>query len=132
MYNRFTNLITVLTVSAASSLFGSVALANPVPVNYLSTFEAIPEAFNQAYYNESGSPFEASSISSQLNFIFGWRSFPEGSFPENQMSRDAERLHQLFVEQMKLQNNQGPILRTRDLENPFNSSIRENPSEYLP
>jgi len=132
MYNRLTNLITVLTLSAASSLLGSGALANPVPVNYPSTFESIPEAFNRAFSKESGTAFDSTRITSQLNSIFGWGSFPEGSFPENQISRDGERVHQLFVEQMKQQTNSGPILRTRDLENPFNSSIGENPAEFLP
>ncbi|MBR8829339.1 MAG: hypothetical protein DSM107014_15810 [Gomphosphaeria aponina SAG 52.96 = DSM 107014] len=126
---RFTKLIVVLVVSAVLS---AEAQAAPEPINSPTRRESIPEVFDRAFFYESGTGFDAITIGSQLNFLFGWGSFPEGSFPENTITRDGERVHQLYLEQLFKQTGNSPNLRTRDLENPFDSSIRLNPGEYLP
>jgi hypothetical protein len=89
----------------------------------------IPELFNRAFNNNTGRFFEMSDLSGQANNIFGWRTFPMGSFVDNMISRDALVVNTIYTDVMQQQTS-GPLVRTRNLENPFSTSISENP-DYL-
>ncbi len=89
--------------------------------------EPINDTFNRAANNSSGTFFDLTNISGQANMIFGWRSWPEGSFPENQISQDAKTTG-ILLQDVMLQQTGTPPVRTRDLNSPFNTSIKENPS----
>ena len=88
------------------------------------------EAFNEAFSHNYGSAPYNTTIWRQFNVIFGVTSFPEGSYPETEIVRDAEKIHELYEEIMHEQVSSDPIIRTRDLNNPYNSSLGSNP-EYL-
>ena len=121
VFNKF---FTILLVSAASSIFASEALAGTEPTDSSSEpQESIAETFNQTFFKNSGDSFKAGSILGQLNLIFGFAAAPEGSFPENQISRDGQEIHMLYQELLKQQNQSQPMIRTRDLSNPFDSSL---------
>ncbi|MDV3001558.1 MAG: hypothetical protein N5P05_003164 [Chroococcopsis gigantea SAG 12.99] len=89
----------------------------------------IPELFNRAFNNNTGRFYELGSLSGQANNIFGWRTFPMGSFFDNMVSRDSQLVNTVYRDVMQQQTS-GPLIRTRDLENPFSSSLSENP-DYL-
>ncbi len=89
----------------------------------------IPELFNRAFNNNTGRFYELSDLSGQANLIFGWRTFPMGSFFDNMISRDSQLVNTLYRDVMQ-QQTAGPLMRTRDLENPFGTSLSENP-DYL-
>ncbi len=88
----------------------------------------LAEAFNRAFFNSTGRFFESTGISGQLNTIFGWRTFP-GSFPENQITSDGLVIQTIYSDALQQQAGDSKIF-TRDLPNPFNTSLQENPN-YL-
>ena len=121
-------LITILAVTAASSIFASGALAQ-VPEH---SRETIPEVFERGYFHGLGKTWQQYNLGGQLNFMFGWSAFPQGSFPENQIMRQARILETLFRDQFQQQVESDPILRSRDLSSPFNTSIQQNPNYLRP
>ncbi|WP_353674799.1 iron uptake porin [Synechocystis sp. LKSZ1] len=90
--------------------------------------DIIPDVMNRAFYNSTGRYYDITSISGQANKIFGWRTFP-GSFFDNQIASDAETVEAVYNEVMR-QQQEGTDIRTRDLPNPFNTSLQGNPG-YL-
>lgn len=90
--------------------------------------ETLPEVINRAFYNSTGRFYDSTNISGQANKIFGWRTFP-GSFFDNQITSDAEVVEIIYDEAMRQQQD-GTDIRTRDLPNPFGTSLQGNPG-YL-
>jgi hypothetical protein len=90
--------------------------------------ESLQYVFDRAFFHNTGDFYEITSISGQLNHIFGWRTFP-GSYPDNLVSRDGKLLGTIYTDAMQQQGG-GPLIRTRDLPNPFDTSVFQNPS-YL-
>ncbi len=88
--------------------------------------EPLNDTFNRAINNSSGTLYDISNISGQANIIFGWRSFP-GSFPENQITEDGKTMEILMKDSMDRQDSSLPI-QTRDLPNPYTTSIGQNPA----
>lgn len=104
-------------------------VGSPIP----STMQELPgdsldNVFTRASYNATGRFYEIMNISGQANQIFGWRTFP-GSFFDNQITSDALTVETVHHDAMRQQMG-GPPMVTRDLLNPFDTSLRENP-EYL-
>jgi hypothetical protein len=92
--------------------------------------EPINDLFNRAINNSSGTFYDITSISGQANIIFGWRSWP-GSYPENQITQDAQTVEILTKDVMDRQDHSLPV-RTRDLANPYTTSVIQNPSYTSP
>ena len=85
----------------------------------------LSDVFNRAFFNDSGDFYDAVTIGSQLNFFFGFESFPEGSYPENEIADDAQLLNGLLQDALDQQVQSGPPIRTPDLENPFDTSLSQ-------
>lgn len=100
------------------------------PVAYYDFAENLSEVFNLAFFEHTGDFYDAIEIESQINTIFGCQSFLEGSYPETQIARDAELINIIYQTALEQQVENGPPLRTPDLSNPFDTSIRFNPA-YL-
>jgi hypothetical protein len=104
-------------------------VSSPIP----STMQELPgdylhNVFTRASYNATGRFYEIMNISGQANQIFGWRTFP-GSFYDNQITSDGLTVETVYHDALRQQMD-GPRMVTRDLLNPFDTSLRENP-EYL-
>lgn len=145
---RLTKLLGALVLAAASSGLPlavsaqtnppnqSEATSSPRLVDVNPSFttppnrlETIPEAFNRAFFQESGDFYRNRSIPRQISYIIG-PGLPWGAgFPELELERDAKRISGLYQEVLELQASSGPIIRTPDLPNPFGSSLR---IEYAP
>lgn len=126
---RLTNLITMLLASAASSVFALGANAQTGPTDSQTVPpEPISELFNRAFNNKSGDFFQNRSIPRQINLIFGYSSFPRGSYPEIEITRDAKLINVLYRDLLEQQVSSDPVIRTRDLDNPYDTSLRLNPS----
>ena len=99
----------------------------------------LSDVFNRAFFKNSGDFYDAitigsqlnSTIGSQLNSLLGFKSFPEGSYPENEIADDAQLLNYLLQDALAHQVRSAPPLRTPDLENPFGTSLFQNPA-YSP
>ncbi len=89
----------------------------------------VSDLVNLAFSEYTGDFLEQAGIGGQLNFFFGWREFPLGSYGENNIIREASLLEAINADFFKQLTQTDPTIRTRDLENPFNSSLNSNP-EY--
>jgi hypothetical protein len=88
----------------------------------------LPQLMNQAYWQNSGTFFRQTTSLERLNSIFGWYNFPEGSYAENSVARDGLLINIIVDDHFKQLQQREPTIRTRDLTNPFDSSLNENPS----
>lgn len=122
------------TISLLLTSLGSTALANPnseavnphhsdeTPV---ITYDNIGDLLQQAITYESGNFLNNRSISEQFQLIFGIggvKSDGLSSFPENEITRDSVLLHTIYEDYLQQQAG-GDDIRTRDLENPFTTSL---------
>lgn len=135
MLNKFTRWITILgltsisiiTIANSHKLMAQtppVSLDIITPVSVVGLSELMTEAYNQ----NTGTVFEQSTIDGQLNFLFGWRTFLQGSYSENNINRDSELMNVIQKDYFKQLTQNEPNIRTRDIPNPFESSIQQNPS----
>ncbi|MBD2740997.1 hypothetical protein [Coleofasciculus sp. FACHB-1120] len=110
---RLTNLMSVLVLSAASTVIASSAIAQQT---------SIPDLFNRAITEKSKDFFGNESTRRDIDFIIG------PSFPENEIEQDAKTLDNLYRELLWQQVSSDFIIRTPDLPNPFNTSILQSPA----
>lgn len=80
--------------------------------------QTIPEAFNRAFFHRSGDFFHNDTIGSQFTFVFGL-----DGYSDRQIAKDANTIESLYRDFMHQQVSSDPLIRTPDLENPFNSSL---------
>ncbi|PSO47027.1 MAG: hypothetical protein BRC33_13810 [Cyanobacteria bacterium SW_9_44_58] len=123
-------------ISLTLSSLVSPAIANPSSATNAKnnhnnasapfTYHSIPQLFENALSYESGDFFENRSLESQIEWLFGvtpsgdqYR-FPD--FPENELTRDGHLLDTLYRDYLQYQTGGEPI-RTRDLENPYTTSL---------
>ena len=108
MSTKFTKFSPILAgVAIASSFMTGVAQA-----------ESVSETFTNAYFENSGDAFENSSIQGQLNFITGL-----GGFSDMRIAKDGKLITILYHDVMKQQAENAPRMFTRDLPNPFDTSV---------
>ncbi len=123
---KFTKLGSILLITAVSSVFGLQVQAQTRPqeevkVEPLTTVEV----FEQAFFQHTGNAFENDTIISQMNTILGFN-----LFPEKQISLDGKLVHMLYRDIMKTQAQNAAPIKSRDLANPYSTSLQENP-EYI-
>lgn len=122
---QLTRLLSVLTLAAVSSLLATAVKAQTTSGYEPVRIETLPDAFNRAYSEESGDIFRNSSIKSQINHIIGAGLPGRASFPDLQIERDAKRINILYRDALEQQVSSDPIIRTPDLSNPFNTTLRQ-------
>ncbi|MGK7943360.1 MAG: S-layer homology domain-containing protein [Microcystaceae cyanobacterium] len=88
------------------------------------------DMINRAFYNDTGRFYDLTNISGQANKIFGWRHW-ENSFLDRMIADDAELLNSVSKDMLE-QQNAHPLIRTRDLPNPYGTSVFENPDYVRP
>jgi len=111
---KFTKLSKVLVIATIASLLSLEAKAET---------ESLPEAFDNAYFKKGKDAFRQSSIVSQFDSIVGFTGFPEGH-----ISADGKAIDDVYQEGLIQQSATGMRIVTRDLENPYDTSLKENPS----
>ena len=121
MLDRLIKLNQVLVLGTTVCFWALGVVAQTAPHTRLET---IPGIFNRAFYEDSGNFFHNNSSFGQIETFLGW------GFPENEISHDAEIVHSIYQSVLKQQTQNDPIIRTLDLQNPYNSSLRTNPT-YL-
>ena len=120
---KFTKLGSILLITAISSLFTVQAQAETASedkdkMQPLTT----TEVFEKAFFERSGDAFQNAGIISHLNTILGFK-----WFPEKQITLDGKSVHILYRDGMQTQAGRGTPMKTRDLINPYTTSLRENP-----
>ncbi len=104
--------------------------ANTNVMSSVQPGEPLPTVFNRAFYNDTGRFYDITNLSGQANKIFGWRSWT-GSYFDNQIANDGQTFEAVYDDAIR-QQVAGPRVRTRDLSNPFDSSLQTNPNYLRP
>ena len=118
---KFTKLTKVLIIATIASLFSIEAKADTTPDEV-----SLSEAFESAYFKNGKNAFVQSGFLGQINTIIG---IPK--FPEQDIAADAKEVDRLYEAALERQTSTGERLITRDLENPYDSSLRTNPGYGL-
>ena len=83
-------------------------------------FGEIPYEFENQFFSNGRDFVSNRTFKGQLKRWFG-------PFPENSINRDSKAVQGLFRDTLYHQLNSGPVLRTVDLPNPFQFSLRTLP-----
>lgn len=125
---RFRSLPSVLVLIAAATGFPCAAIAQTASRTAEETsYPTIKEVFNQAFFENDPDFFRNRSLGRQIDWILGPGSLLRNSFPENEISRDAELVNRLYQDVLEQQVSNGPVIRTRDLPNPYETTILLSP-----
>ena len=111
---KFTQLGKVLVLATIASLFADQVKAEMQP---------LPEAFENAYFKKGPNAFRQAGILEQINTIAGIT-----GYPEQDIAGDAEAVDNVYRAGLEKQSATGMKIITRDLENPYDTSLLENPS----
>ncbi|MDJ0569751.1 MAG: serine/threonine protein kinase [Pleurocapsa sp. MO_192.B19] len=111
---KFTKLTKVLVIATITSLFSMKAKAEMMPLD---------EAFEEAYFTKGKNAFQQSNIFGQINTILGFT-----GFADQHITSDGKAVDNLYQKGMEQQTATGMRIITRDLANPYDTSLRENPS----
>jgi hypothetical protein len=102
----------VLCAIAIASAIAPAARANETTADIISA----------ALFEQSGDIYRNRGIDRQATLLFGL------SFPEHEYFNDAQKVERLYREGMRQQGANDGVVRTADLPNPFDTSIRTNPA----
>ncbi|HEY9624304.1 MAG TPA: hypothetical protein V6C78_28370 [Crinalium sp.] len=115
---------------ASSAVLMNAAVAQDRPLQRNTTTTSteqitIPQRFEDALYNRGGTFYGNQRVPRSVTWFLG-------PFPENDISSDADDVHDLYVEVMTQQVFSDPIVRTADLTNPFDTSLLLLPTQAPP
>ncbi|NEQ29469.1 MAG: hypothetical protein F6K04_00425 [Leptolyngbya sp. SIO4C5] len=111
---------------SSSAVMATTAIAQEVVVDVTAPrteSAAVSEAINEVFYANSGTYFQNRTFWRQFSSIFGPGTFGNAAYPELEIERDAEAIHQIYEYLMAQQSRSDLYLRTPDLRNPYNTSI---------
>ena len=111
---KFTRLSKILLLAGIASMFSLSAKAEMKPLD---------DKFNDAYFMNGKDAFIQSNAFGQINTILGFT-----GFPEQHINRDGKAVDTIYQEGMAKQSSMGAKMVTRDLTNPYDTSLRESPS----
>jgi hypothetical protein len=125
-------LFSVLFIAVASSTWASAATAQTSQSNTARfapiRVPRISETFNRAFFNESEDFYTNRSIGRQIDVLIGTGLPGRAAYPELEIERDAQLINILYNDVLEQQVASDPILRTLDLPNPYNTSLRVFPA----
>ncbi|MEH2350507.1 MAG: hypothetical protein V7K55_21395 [Nostoc sp.] len=113
----------LLVLLAAGIIFPSVAFAQ----TETPKTETTSDVFERAYFSHDRNFYENGSLKRQLDSLLGSGSSFGGSFPENEIARDAELVNTLYHDVLTQQAGNDPYIRTPDLPNPYDTSLMMSP-----
>lgn len=129
-FTKLTKILVISTVASISSLFAVEVMAQTekseiTESRLTKSTEAmtLDEAFTDAYFKRGKNAFVQQSFLGQLNTIVGFT-----GFPEKQIAADAKAVYNLYQTAMERQVKAGMPIYTKDLVNPYETSLLENPS----
>lgn len=98
-----------------TSLIGFDARAQKAQFHTQLGTPTIPEAIEQAVSQDTY--FRDQSLAGDARFLFGL------DYNEAKLNQDAQRLEALYQDLQRQQAQDSPIIRTRDLANPYTASL---------
>lgn len=129
MNSNFKALISALVLLTTTTSFHPAVVAQTDIITRLrgGRRESVAETFNRAFSRNDPTFFRNRSIKRQIDLIFGPGTLRRNSYPENEIRRDAELIDILYRDVLNQQVNSDPVIRTLDLPNPYNTTIRTSP-----
>ena len=119
-------LLGALVFATTSSLFASVATAQITPYGFApNRLETLPEAFDRAFFTDSGDFYRNRSIPRQVQYMFGPGLPGRATFPDLEIERDGQRINRIYKDALQQQVSSDAVIRTPDLPNPFSSTLRQ-------
>jgi hypothetical protein len=109
---KFTKLTRALVIATIASLFAVEVKAEMKPLH---------QEFKDAYHTRGKDAFRQSSTLYQIINMDGLL-----GFPEQHIAADGKAVDRLYQQSLALQASGGRLV-TKDLENPYDTSVRENP-----
>ncbi|XHX79184.1 MAG: hypothetical protein RBJ76_04425 [Stenomitos frigidus ULC029] len=89
----------------------------------------IPDQLDKVQFSNDRDYFRNRSLPRQVSYIFGPGILIRNSFPENEIARDGKAIFEFYQDMLARQMSSRSVIRTPDLPNQFNLSIRELPVE---
>ena len=121
---KFTKLSSIFFLTTIASLFPLKLWAQTTTENEVNQV-TIQQVFTDAFFRHSGDAFRNAGFIDQLNHIYGFN-----RFPEIQIAKDGKLVDILYQDILKQQAQKGAPMKTRDLINPYTTSLGENP-DYI-
>ncbi|MEB3294644.1 MAG: hypothetical protein VKJ24_15925 [Synechococcales bacterium] len=120
---KLTVIGSAIVVAIASFPLAAQAQDRAMPI--FRPQETPDEAMEREYFDHAKSILNSQDFSSARTFgtVFG-----VPGFPENLIIRDNKSVHRLYRYLVEQQANRDPVLRSADLNNPFNVSIQTLPA----
>lgn len=125
MGTRFKSLTGALAIFTTVCV-GSAATAQPAPNNQSPQNGTLSDRFEQVFFANDRDFSANRSFLRQLDFIIGIGS-PNTGFVENEINADTKAITALYKDALLQQGSSDPIVRTRDLPNPYDTSILQYP-----
>ncbi len=117
-----------LAVIAFSTIAASAAIAQETFDNPTTgVLNNIPDQLNQVQFSNDRDFFRNRSLPRQVSYIFGPGVLIRNSFPDNEIARDGSAIYEFYQDLLSRQMASRPVIRTADLPNPFNESVRDLP-----
>lgn len=108
----------MLAIAGAATIAGA---ARGQSANNRPVIISPAQAFNRAMFHNSGTYIENRSIRRQAGSILGL-----GGYPEQNLTRDAQLVNLVYRDVLRQQVSSTPLIRIRDLTNPFDSTLGNN------
>ena len=105
---------------------GSTASAQTSPLDQFSQYQTLSDRFEQVFYTNDKEFTRNRSFVRQLDFILGIGS-PRTSFVDNEINADTRAVTILYKDELLKQGSSDRVIRTRDLPNPYDTSILQSP-----
>ncbi|MDV2996589.1 MAG: hypothetical protein N4J56_006243 [Chroococcidiopsis sp. SAG 2025] len=116
-FNRFSGILLTLGIIAG---FQANAIAQP-------SNHTLADRFQQAMFTSNPDFFQNRSFGRQFDWLLG-----TNGFPDNEINRDAKRTDDLYRTALEQQVSSDPVIRTRDLPNPYGTSVLESKKSSNP
>jgi hypothetical protein len=118
---RTPHFLSALLLAAASTTIAVSAQAQEAVV--FRPRESVPEATNRTYYRHSESMTQENDSLRGIQGLLG-----TFQYPENAILKDGKDIHGLYNFLLERQTSDDPIIRTADLNTPFNLSVQTLPT----
>lgn len=105
---------------------GSSASAQTSPLDQFSQYETLSDRFEQVFYSNDKDFTQNRTLGRQLDFILGFGSL-DNSFTDNEIIADTRAITTLYKDELLKQGSSDRVVRTRDLPNPYDTSILQSP-----
>jgi hypothetical protein len=129
MLSKLSRFLTIATLTTLTCVITHPAQAEQnadMTFSYTDEYN-VEEMVNEAFWRNGGNFYDDTKPGAFFDTMFGWGSFPQGTYPENEIARDGLLIYTIMNDYFKQLQEDHPTLRTRDLENPYETSLREQP-----